>query len=242
MPRKPAAPTPDDPHADSTPPDDPTLSEDPLLDVPLDDITPPGPDPDLSDDEDFIADPADFADAESVAVQPGAVDFVAAAPRPASELSADERRIRDLEDQLARERGRKDPDPELETPTNPDAPGNILIHFVADGLTALGRVWYTGQELEFEPGSGAYRDTCDRYGQTWLDLRRDESAQIERYGAVMFREGPWPGKDYTAAMAFEKLKPLREGDQLTAPTAEQLAAARDAERHRRRAAPRLLNR
>lgn len=67
----------------------------------------------------------------------------------------------------------------------------LVIHVREDGFTANGRVWYRGQELEFTVGAQNYRDTCDRYGNSWLAL--DDAGQIRRWGQVMFGHGPWPG-------------------------------------------------
>lgn len=124
-------------------------------------------------------------------------------------------------------------------PTNTGSTEAIVIHFLEDGFTALGNVWYRGQELEFAPGCQAYRDTLDRNGRTWLDLRGDEMAQIDRWGKVMFRVGPWPGKPLTAVAEanFEPLKPLKEGQSL-APSIDELSRAQAAAT-RNRAAPRL---
>ncbi len=163
-----------------------------------------------------------------------------ARPVPESQLTPEQQRIRDLEDQLAKERGRKDPDVELET-VPPGAGETILIHFLEDGFTALGQVWYRGQELEVAPDSGAYADTCDRHGRSWLDLRHDEFAQAERFGKVMFRVGPWPGKALAdaAKVPFEALRALRGEGGVGAPSEDALAAAAKAEAKRGRAAPRL---
>lgn len=162
-------------------------------------------------------------------------------PVPDSELTPDQRRIRDLEHQLALERGKKDTEPELAAPPQP-GDGNILIHFVEDGITALGVVWYRGQELEFEPGSPAYLDTCDRNGRSWLALADDESAQIDRWGKVKFRRGPWPGKTLldAAGVPYENLRSVAEGGPaVTGPSPEELERAAKVEQSRRRAAPRL---
>jgi hypothetical protein len=155
------------------------------------------------------------------------------------QLTPEQRRIRELEHQLAKERGHKDPATQLETPT---ADGeNILIHFLEDGFTALGQVWYRGQELEFTKGSAVYRDTCDRNGRSWLDLCRDDFAQVERYGRVMFRSGPWGGKSYKDAVKapYEQLKSLTGAGTVPPPSEDDLAKAAAAEQARRRAAPRL---
>jgi hypothetical protein len=161
-------------------------------------------------------------------------------PVPEAQLSPEQRRIRDLEHQLALERGRKDTEPELAALARPGDAGNILIHFVDDGFTALGHVWRRGQELEFEVGSRAYQDTFDRTGWSWLALRDDENAQISRYGRPMFRSGPWQGQSYldVANMAFDPLKPLsKDGLPPQPPSVAELEKAADAESRRRRAAP-----
>lgn len=180
---------------------------------------------------------------DPLAPDPAPTTPAVSSERPAAdaELTDDQRRIRDLEHQLARERGVKDPDVDLVVPEQPGSPDNILIHFLEDGLTALGQVWYRGQELEFEPGGAAYEDTRDRNGFSWLDLRGDEFAQVERWGKVMFRAGPWPGKSLldAASVPYAALKPLNGGPAVQAPTEEELAAAAAAEARRGRAAPRL---
>lgn len=175
---------------------------------------------------------------EPVKMMPRALENMR--PVPESDLTPDQKRIRQLEDALAKERGRKDPEPELEVPQRPGDTGNIVIHFLEDGFTALGHVWYRGQELEFAPDGAALQDTRDRTGRSWVDLRDDEFAQAERWGKVMFRTGPWPGRDYTAATGFERLRPLRDSAVAPVPPTEaELVAAAKAERNRRRAVPRL---
>ncbi len=151
-----------------------------------------------------------------------------------SQLSPEQRRIRELEDKLAKEMGKKDPEQELEVADQ--AGETILIHFVADGLTVLGHTWYRGQELEFTVGSPAYQDTFDRNGWTWLALRDQPDVQEAKYGEEKFRSGPWKGLPYEAGATkgrFEKLTGVNP------PTADELSKADDAERRRKRAAPRL---
>lgn len=162
-------------------------------------------------------------------------------PRPEAELTPEQRRIRDLENQLALERGKKDLEPQDGDLTAPGADGNIHIHFLEDGITALGKVWYRGQELEFEPGSQAYRDTCDRTGWSWLSLRDDDFAQVERWGTVKFRSGPWPGRSYAdaAKVPFDMLKQIDGKGSVPRPSEEDLERAAKAEARRRRAAPLL---
>lgn len=155
-----------------------------------------------------------------------------AAPAPV-ELTAHEREIKYLKDQLARERGRKDPEPEVEQPTDGDS---IVIHFLEDGLTVNGRVRYRGDELEFPLASAAYRDTFNRHGRTWLDLRHDEFAQADRWGKIMFRNGPWPGKTY-ADGKWETMRAEKGDAMLAPPSAAEIEAAEKARRNR--LAPRL---
>lgn len=68
----------------------------------------------------------------------------------------------------------------------------ITIHFLEDGHTALGFVWYRGQELTFEVGSEAHKSTFDRNGNSWLDLADNPREQVLRYGGQKFARGPWP--------------------------------------------------
>lgn len=136
---------------------------------------------------------------ESIAEAPVA-PTAPAKPVPEEQLTAEEREIRKLRHQLALAEGVKDPEVEYEEPADGET---ILIHFVANGFTALGQVWVTGQELEFEVGGRAYNDTKNSRGETWVSLAGDDRAQMKKWGKVIFRPGPWPGDpfDYDAAKA-----------------------------------------
>lgn len=178
------------------------------------------------------ASPVDTAaDDPFLSQDPGELEVV-----PAPEPSEAEREIQRLRDELARLRGRRDEEPEVVPIAQPGNGDNILIHFLEDGLSALGRVWYRGEELEFEVGSPAYKDTFNRRGQTWLDLRHDEFAQVERFGKIMFRSGPWPGKTYLDGK-FEQLRLEKGEGSIPPPSEDELAAAEKA--RKKRAAPRL---
>lgn len=116
-------------------------------------------------------------------------------PAPAATLTLEQKRIRELEDQLAKANVRKLDNEDVTEYYAPATSDNrILIHFVEDGGTALGKIWARGQELEFDVPSEPYDGTKDRFGQSWLDF--DENEQMRRYGKVRFRRGPWPGKPY----------------------------------------------
>lgn len=109
-------------------------------------------------------------------------------PLPEHQLTEEQKQIRDLEDKLAQRRAE-----DLVRQQERFEAGegqSILIHFLEDGLTALGRVWYRGQELEVVQGGDAWERTLDVNGESWLD--QDENTQILLHGKVMFRKGPWP--------------------------------------------------
>lgn len=100
----------------------------------------------------------------------------------------------------------------------------IRIHFLEDGFTALSKIFYRGDELEFDRDSQAYKDTLDKNGKSWLDYRLDEFGQVDRWGRIMFRNGPWPGKTY-AAGTWENLRLEKGEGTIPPPTDEQIARA-----------------
>lgn len=63
----------------------------------------------------------------------------------------------------------------------------ILIHFVRDGVTAFGTVWYAGQEVEIARDSDAFKQTIDRSGDSWLD--KSEEERLNR-GPLTWKSGP----------------------------------------------------
>jgi hypothetical protein len=78
----------------------------------------------------------------------------------------------------------------------------ILFHFVEDGLTALNKMWYRGEELEFiitrdadgkPTGSPAYLATLDRDGHSWVHMYDNANEQWKRFGKTLMAPGPWPG-------------------------------------------------
>lgn len=194
---------------------------------------------------------ADTDDGEGVLIEDVAemptlfapAEIVAERPVPEDQLSQDQLRIRELENALALERGKKDLEPEYE-PVSVGADGNIVIHIVGEGFTVLGQNWYVGQELEFDPKGRAYKDTFDRRGRTWLSLAENEMAQVEKYGKVMFRSGPWPGKSYADNAGSPLQHPLRgmNGGTVMPPTQDELHAIARQESARGRRAPHLPTR
>jgi hypothetical protein len=67
-------------------------------------------------------------------------------------------------------------------------PGVIKVYFLQDGFTALGEVWYRGQDTEVVVGSEDYEKTKNSQGDSWLDLISNPAAQKKKYGKVMFSE------------------------------------------------------
>jgi hypothetical protein len=114
-------------------------------------------------------------------------------PAPETALTPEQKRIRELEDQLAKKRAAEldKVDDQFEETDGE----SIHIHVVTDGFTVSGRVWYQGQEIKYSLNGAAYESTKDRFGRSWLDL--DDEAQLDRWGKVYFRKGPWPGKGWT---------------------------------------------
>jgi hypothetical protein len=114
-----------------------------------------------------------------------------------------------------------------------------LIHFLEDGLSFAGTVWFRGQEIELDKGSQRWHEA-----QAWINMSDFE--QMERWGKVYFRKGPWPGKRYVDAIregGFQRLGPLREGgDEVAGPDIKALLQAETRERSRQRGVPRPVMR
>lgn len=70
---------------------------------------------------------------------------------------------------------------------DPTLEGALTVHFVEDGLTLLGKVWYRGEELTINPGT-------NQWEEAHAVVSLDEYKQEERWGRRFFREGPWRGK------------------------------------------------
>ncbi len=106
------------------------------------------------------------------------------------ELTPKQREIQDLEDQLAKRNALIAEN--APTQYAPPAKGEtILIHIVEDGFIALGEVWFRGQELEFEIGGSAYRQTQDLNGNSWVDIAGDLQAQYQKWGKQRIGLGPF---------------------------------------------------
>ena len=154
-------------------------------------------------------------------------------PRPAAELTPAEKAEREQQHAAAVAAAARF---ERQETTYVPAEGEaVLIHFVADGLTAFGQVWYRGQELQIGPSHPRWREAVG-----WITLTRFQ--QVERWGEQKFDFGPWPGrKSYAEALgSFAQLRgtdPPGNAVALAGPTEQQLRDADEAERRRGRAVP-----
>lgn len=160
------------------------------------------------------------------------VDPEVARPKPASVLTQEERDARDQQHAETIRMTR-----EFEQAQDRYAPvadeKKILVHFVNDGLTWAGKVWYRGQELEIGPSDPRWQSAL-----RWITL--DKVGQMNRYGKLMFEPGPWPyGTSYLDETGHVPLRSGKEKDsaKFAGPGQDALARAAEEERRRARRAP-----
>jgi hypothetical protein len=166
---------------------------------------------------------------------PVKADLDAARPKPASQLTDEERTERDRQHAEALAAARQFE--AQQTVYVPPEGETVVIHFIEDGLTFAGQVWYRGQEIEIGPAHPRWEQA-----RGWILL--DRMAQIERYGKQYFAPGPWPGRRsyLDGAGDFQRLYAGRDKDgKLASPFAgpgeEALRQADEMERRRGRAVP-----
>lgn len=151
-------------------------------------------------------------------------------PKPASELTAKERAQRDRQHSEAIAAAAAfEGQPVAYQPAEGES---VLIHFIEDGLTAFGQVWYRGQELEIGPAHPRWSQARD-----WVTLSRAQ--QVDRWGKQYFDAGPWPGRRsyLDGAGSFENLKSLDKLATVTGPTEDELRRADEIEARRGRSVP-----
>jgi hypothetical protein len=168
-----------------------------------------------------------WSDAQS-ATQDHAV-ITAARPKPESQLTPEERAERQRQHNEAIRMGSRD----LQLPPEPARTDRtVMIHFLEDGITFAGQVWYRGQEIELDTDSERYQ----QQGRFWMHMTDTE--QWNRWGKVMFRTGPWPGKRLTEIQPqmYQSLSAVggKDGARTSGPSAEELAQAEQMEARRRR--------
>ena len=108
---------------------------------------------------------------------------------PEAAPTANQLRIKMLEDQLAKRNADIVTNAPPEYVADSGDGERLVLHFEQDGFMALGQMWYRGQEIEFVLGSPAYERTKDRTGFTWLSLVDDPSGQLARWGKHYFARG-----------------------------------------------------
>jgi len=151
-------------------------------------------------------------------------------PKPAAELTGEERAERERAHQHALAVAAQfEHAAEVIVPPAAEA---VLLHFIEDGLTAFGRVWYRGQELAIGPDHPRWAEAV-----SWVTLTRMQ--QYERWGKAYFEHGPWPGqRSYVdPAAQFEQLAPVGGQGKLPGPSEEELRRADAAEAARGRGVP-----
>jgi hypothetical protein len=73
---------------------------------------------------------------------------------------------------------------------DPNSPNTVTVHFLDDGFTAMGRVWYRGEQY-----------TCSKDSSEWVEEARNwmmmsEYDQVKKYGRRLFAQGQWPYTGY----------------------------------------------
>jgi hypothetical protein len=150
-------------------------------------------------------------------------------PKPEALLTDEERAERQRLHLLAVQAGQRDPGiPGYAQPQQ--GRETVLIHFVEDGLTAFGQVWFRGQELEIEVGGLRWAEAVK-----WILL--DDFQQMTRWKRIMFRRGPWPGLRTYAAAQFVPMKSLSGDGPVGGPDEAALRQADQAEARRGRGVP-----
>lgn len=94
------------------------------------------------------------------------------------------------------------------------------VHFLADGVTALDRVFVRGEEVRVKEGTTWYEQAHDRDGNCIFALSDDE--QVRRFGKVLWAEGGWPYDPYDLQARLDN------GELLTAEEQTLLKAANEA--------------
>lgn len=132
-------------------------------------------------------------------VEPGAVPVTVPVPGVVSNLTPEEK-ARQHADALSM--GARESRIEFDSTKPDESSETILFHFTEDGFTALNKMWYRGEELEFiiirdvdgKPiGSPAYLATLDREGNSWVHMFDNPRGQFAAWGKTMMAPGPWPG-------------------------------------------------
>jgi hypothetical protein len=83
-----------------------------------------------------------------------------------------------------------------------DKDGDVVVHVLVDGFTALGAVWYRGQEIGIKTGGALDKLATDTTGHRWYEMTPEQ--QMARFNGVQqFGMGPWPYSEATDAETDE---------------------------------------
>ena len=127
-------------------------------------------------------------------------------PVPEAELTPEQKRVRDLEDMVARQAAENlvKLKPQYAPPVE-EEDGEDIIHFhvLNDGFTAFGKVWYQGQEIKMSRNSPEYKSTFNTLGVSWVDLYDNPRGQYERWGELKIGPGEWYGSAFNDRVAAE---------------------------------------
>lgn len=107
--------------------------------------------------------------------------------RTNAQIAADEAAEAARREQLAVERAAHIPTPK---PIKFDE----TIHFLVDGVTAFGRVFYKGEEVRIVEGTREYSLAFNIYGEFIFGKTPEE--QIARWGVQRYGKGSWPYGGY----------------------------------------------
>lgn len=125
------------------------------------------------------------------------MEAVLAPPKPADELTPEEKQQREIEHQQALSLNAamdRESVPDFQSSTG----DKIVIHFVDDGFTALGHVWLRGQQIAIGPDHPRWPDAI-----RWINMTPDE--QINTYGKQHFARGPVP-REETAQEQYRQVE------------------------------------
>lgn len=115
------------------------------------------------------------------------LEAVREAVRPLATLDAAERARRDREHAEAMAANLRAEQEVVDIAAQHDpSTAQVHIHFITDGFTWAGQVWYAGQELKIGPEHPRWESV-----RGWITLTKQE--QFQRYGRVFFDTGPYPG-------------------------------------------------
>lgn len=164
---------------DDTPADD-------FDDLLADDTLPATADADAPDNfEDLIADESEpelTADQKRIKELEAALAAQDEAEAEAAELTEDQKRILELEAMLAERQSA--PASDLQYAPATAGGETVIFHFREDGLILFGNVWLRGQEVEVVVGSPQYKDI-----EHIIAILDDEDAQNEKWGRRMVSRG-----------------------------------------------------